>query len=88
MLASKSKSISGCEVDETENNQEPGRSDRVTMGQAEDALGALGNLLYLIEIDHKDELNLEAYLIMARTRMEILNKWFYDDPCRRDDGAN
>jgi hypothetical protein len=75
-------------VEETENNQEPGHSDRVTVGQAEDALGALANLLYLIEIDHKNEVNLEAYLIMARTRMKILNKWLYDDPCRGDDGSS
>lgn len=82
MLASKSALSSGCEVDETNDDKEPGRSGHVTMGEAEDALGALGNLLYLIEIDHKNEVNLEAYLIMARTRMEILNRWFYDDPCR------
>ena len=54
----------------------------MTKGEAEDALQALGNLLYLIEIDHQDEEHLEAYLIMTRTRMEILNTWFYDDPCR------
>jgi hypothetical protein len=51
------------------------------MQQAEDALQALGNLLYLIEIDHNDVEHLEAYLIMTRTQMETLNRWFYSDPC-------
>jgi hypothetical protein len=58
------------------------------MRGAEQALEALGNLLYLIEIDHQNEEHLEAYLLMSRTAMETLNKWFYDDPCRGADGSS
>jgi hypothetical protein len=56
--------------------------DHVTVQEAEQALEALGNLLYLIEIDYRNEEHLEAYLLMSRAAMEKLHKWFYDDACR------
>jgi hypothetical protein len=57
--------------------------EHISVQQAEHALEAVGNLLYLLEIDHHDVEHLEAYLLMTRIQMEILNRWFYET-ARRD----